>query len=43
MKANKTYRTLIFIFSLMLIATAVKSQGTTHTSMGPPLPRDCIA
>lgn len=34
MKANNTFRTLIFIFSLMLITTTVKSQGTTKTPMG---------
>ena len=34
MKANNIFRNLIFFFSLMLIATTVKSQGTTHTPMG---------
>lgn len=34
MKAKNTFRSLIFIFALMLMTTTAKSQGSTHTPMG---------
>ncbi len=34
MKAKNTFGNLMFIFSLMLVTTTVKGQGTTYTPMG---------